>query len=201
MQGSSGTDRHWTCKGCNICFVFLKQGWKPQGLSPWQPSHDIFRSPSFTETNALFWRTAHFQLAAKYQPIQVFLIIINLKLRWKVFKCHRAPELVKIWKPPPWPQMNCPPPPTAQLNLMASFTLEVPAHVLCWKSHLLSEGILWSFPLLLKAHRVVRKRQELRLNPKMTFFSFWFHKLLWEKIALPRPLSWQIVKYESAPWG
>ena len=38
------------------------------------------------------------------------------------------------------------------------------------ESHLLSKGILWSSPLLLKAHHVVRRRWELRLNPKMTLF-------------------------------
>lgn len=57
------------------------------GLSPSQPSHNIFRSPSFTERDENFGSIACFKLAAPYQPIWVFLIIV-FKLSIEVLKCH-----------------------------------------------------------------------------------------------------------------
>ena len=84
-----------------------------------------------------------------------------------MLKCHL--ELLILWKSPmPTSDLflsaNCP----AWLYGFIHPESASPCAVL--ENHLLSKGILWSCPLLLKAHHAVRRWWDLRLNPKMTLF-------------------------------
>lgn len=138
---------------------------KPMTAFSWH-----FQEPFIHGDECIVLEDSSFSVSCEISTYTGFLNYHYFKIKVKSVQMPQGSWACENLETSPLTTNELPPPPTAQLNLMASFTLEAPAHVLCWKSHLLSEGILWSFPLLLKAHRVVRKRQELRLNPKMTFF-------------------------------